>query len=497
MKLTFTVVDIEIVETLETRYDLLNWSKKDLNSYKSKYALGLVSVLPEYEVKNKKKGEKMNHNKYYWHGDDVLSKELNVKKIKNIFIASAFFSNYGLELLKKIINNNSLSKENVIIYLSPEFSNDNPGKLLKKLYEIAKVYIVYNIPFHPKVYLIEQEEDTKVMFGSSNFTNGGFNKNIEFNVINNKCSKKEIDKLQLFFKFCNNNSKLVNQEIIDIYIQQHKELKKLKQIQQSIRENLHKFESLEDPFKKNTYNISSYFFSYSDYETFFKKNQQRSDINIMKKREHVEEKLRKVHKIIYDDVKKINLNCHWRDKNITSSLRPNRFNKGKVSWLGIRYGKSKKELDYLNMGAEANEELGFQKHACLLFSIYSLGVEISLFHSVIHDAFDRGYIQDQLKKDSYRKKLIKEIEKLKGEKFIWHLKNKDSNESYEFHIDNESAKDFVAFYLNNDKDGLASFMSYFIDPDSDELKDINAFTQTIINKFKKMIYIYRLVAFRC
>ncbi|MEJ6949389.1 hypothetical protein [Natronospora cellulosivora (SeqCode)] len=37
------------------RYDILNWNKKDSDSYKSKYAIGLVSVRPEYEGKNKER----------------------------------------------------------------------------------------------------------------------------------------------------------------------------------------------------------------------------------------------------------------------------------------------------------------------------------------------------------------------------------------------------------------------------------------------------------
>ncbi|OPJ62569.1 hypothetical protein CLORY_16990 [Clostridium oryzae] len=93
---------------------------------------------------------------FYWHSKvengNTLKEELfGLDKISIVRIASAYFSKEGLEILKELRDKHLLKKQNIHLYLSPEFSIDKPHELLEELKEFCNVYIVFNIRFHPKV----------------------------------------------------------------------------------------------------------------------------------------------------------------------------------------------------------------------------------------------------------------------------------------------------------------------------------------------------------
>ena len=114
----------------------------------------------------------------YYGGSTLKESINNTRNIKRIKIAVAYFSEYGLNTLKDLIKNNNLSRNRVELYLSPEFTNNNQGKILRELIDIVKVHIVFDAKFHPKVYLFECKNKNKLIFGSSNFTKNGIENNI-------------------------------------------------------------------------------------------------------------------------------------------------------------------------------------------------------------------------------------------------------------------------------------------------------------------------------
>ena len=169
----------------------------------------------------------------YYRGNILKDNITNTDNVKKIKIAVAYFSEYGLKTLKDIIEKNKLSKNRVELYLSPEFTNKNQANILKELKEIANVYIVFDTKFHPKVYLFECKDNNKLIFGSSNFTLNGIEKNIEFDSILEIDDKsKHKVKVDLFFTYCKENSKLVDDKIIDWYISIESELEELRKSQE-------------------------------------------------------------------------------------------------------------------------------------------------------------------------------------------------------------------------------------------------------------------------
>lgn len=251
---------------------------------------------------------------FYWHSKsengNTLKEELfNLCKFSEIRIASAYFSEEGLKILKELKEKYLLRKENIKLYLSPEFSLNKPYKFLERLKEICDVYIIFKIKFHPKVYWMKSSNKSKVIFGSSNFTNGGFYNNIEFDMIK-EIDKNEEIKLGLFFKYCSDNAKLVDEEIISFYKEKSEEIDELKNNSKKINEVLYSYERRDDAFKEDDYELEDMYFKYQDYETLFLRNQSLSDIAINKKREKIKDKMLKIHDKVYPILNKQNIYCH-------------------------------------------------------------------------------------------------------------------------------------------------------------------------------------------
>lgn len=175
---------------------------------------------------------------YYWYGTKLKKEIENLNDISRIKIATAYFSEYGFDLLNHIINKNNLSKNQVLIYLSPEFSKVKPGELLEQLSQIGKVHITYDIPFHPKVVLIEGKITDKLIFGSSNFSGGGIERNIEFDIIKS-ATDEDKQKLNIFFDFCNNSSKLVTNEMIHEYKDNQQVFDELRRLEREIKKKFY------------------------------------------------------------------------------------------------------------------------------------------------------------------------------------------------------------------------------------------------------------------
>ena len=434
---------------------------------------------------------------YYWNkkteNQTTLEEELfGFDKVREIMIGTAFFSIDGLRIIKELANKYNLKKDRIKIFLSAEFSQDKPHELLKELNDVSTVKIIFDRTFHSKIYLIKGMNHSKLIFGSSNLTNGGFRNNIEFNSIE-IVENDKLESLVKFFDFCEHKATPINDEIIEYYEENSEAIEELQIAQRKLRKKLNGYIHKDDALNEDELDIDKFYFTFEDYETFFVHNQTRDDIEIRERRKIVQDKMLAIHKKIYQTIKKMGIECHWRPENITSLINPCVFNKGRVGWMGIRYGKTKGEVAALNFNAE-DLTIGFQKHACLQYCIIPSGFEINLFLAVKHDAIDRAYLHENLKK--LQPKIEKEIAKLKGYSMTWEIYDEEIDENFTFDIDNEDDGSFCEYFKKNDRDGRESFLKLLYEADDSRIENIDSIGKEIVKYIKVLLPLYNSMVYR-
>ncbi|MHB1453904.1 MAG: phospholipase D family protein [Saccharofermentanales bacterium] len=410
---------------------------------------------------------------FYWKGKTgnnlTLSEELlSCGSIKSVQIATAFLSGDGVAVVRQLIEKYQLTKERITLYLSEQFSPDKPGDLLEQLYEICTVKVLLDQSFHAKVFLLAGVE-TKLIYGSSNLTAGGFVRNVEFDYIGTP-SSEELMKVKEFFDYCERHSTAASGDMIAYYKEQQPTLDELMKAQRHLKKRLTGFFKKDDPFSEDKYDLSDSYFSFEDYETFFPRNVQSYDSQTRHRRLSVQEKMLIVHRMIYPQIRKLGIAHHKREKNITSTIEPNVYNHHSVGWIGIRYGKLPHEIDWLNAGRESDDDAyGFQKHGCLQFSINSSGFDINLFLAVRNDAIDRMKLSENQFEMLFnqRSKIETEMKKLVGHGFEWRIENGVEP----FQVDNNPVEIFCDWFKINDSDGYESYLTKYYEPDDPILKN--------------------------
>lgn len=435
---------------------------------------------------------------YYWDkkmNKTTLEDELLCSSdIRELYIGTAFISKHGADILEKIIDKYQLHKRHVHLYLSSEFSTDRPHELLKKLMDPAQVKIFIHYSFHAKVYYLKGKR-SKAIYGSSNFTEGGFLRNIEFNNDEDLTAEKE-EQIKKFFDFCERKSVAADDKMIQFFIDNQAEIEEIKRNNKNLQKKMRGFITAEDPIDEDDYDIENYYFDFQDYETFFPRNEARNDQDIRARRLVVQRKMLSIHKMIYPQIQRLGINCHWNEKNITSMTIPCEYNRGRVAWLGIRYGKLKKEIDVVNQNLDPREKddmKGFQKHGCLQFCIIPKGFEINLFLAVKHDAIDRSHVQKHL--GELKSSIEKEISKLTGYGMLWEIYNDMTGESYEFDIDKRNADEFCE-YLKNDQDGCESYLKLFYSADDERIKTKESIAKEVVTIMEVLNPLYNAMVWR-
>ena len=214
-----------------------------------------------------------------------------------------------------------------------------------------------------------------------------------------------------------------------------------------------------------------WYFTDEDYDAFSFENESSTDKPVRDAREGVRLKLLDLNKPLLKRLLKAGIKLYnhpasiRNPKLITSLTTPCEFNKGKVSWLGIRYGKSEQHLNLLNYGIEPRwksgrdneiDKLGFQKYACLQVDVDYSGVDVGIYHAVPHDALDRAYLHDNIDKKS--SEIINALSKIRFKGYEWSIYDPDTDTVEIFYFDKRPLEDFIKWYKTNDKDGTYSFM---------------------------------------
>jgi HKD family nuclease len=439
--------------------------------------------------------ETLKVDKWVWE-KGYIKKIVMSMNITQITVISAYFSNYGLDLIKGLKEKNNLQKDKITVYVSKEFNMNNPGVLLEELSEIANVYIVHKEKLHAKVFMFYTPEGLKVFHGSANFTHGGLNGNLE---LIHEVNLNDLGRLGEFINHCSMASEKVSDKIIQSYKDIDRELGKLSDANREANKRINEiFIDENDPFRESDYNLDSYFLNFQDYETLFPKHQYQDGPIINKRRETVRKKLLILNNQLKNELKQHSLYNHWASKRnpelITSQIIRSEYNHKRLSWICLRYGKHKK--DAIIEGSSAERYEIFIKHACMQVSVVGDGVQIGLFHATANGAIDRDYLKEG-KIDTQRDKIHQEIKKLQGEKLVWHIYDPNSDKSmHKFEIDKEDPYCFVDFYKKYDKEGYESFCIYHMLPNDKHIKTKESIIQIAKEKIAKLYPLYRLMTWR-
>ncbi len=132
---------------------------------------------------------------------------------KSVWVASAMISYSGWSFLQKNIkkNNNQFYLIGIDLATDPKVLES----IIENLEINARVYYT-NYTFHPKVYLIQKDDNSFTAFvGSSNTTSWGLEKNVEMNFQIN--DQNECKKLLNWFNALYADGYLITQNFIDDY----------------------------------------------------------------------------------------------------------------------------------------------------------------------------------------------------------------------------------------------------------------------------------------
>jgi hypothetical protein len=419
---------------------------------------------------------------------DRLEKAKNVRDVK---VATAFISNSDtmLATLNAIKNQNSLEKNHFEIYLSPDFATTERKIILDKLCTIASVYIVDDL--HAKVYWIQG--DTNIFsFGSSNYTQKGFNKNLELmSIIENG----NIDvSIQSFFDYCKEVAILVDEEVINKFNQMdeiNKEIeasdliKMKKKELEKIKKDLFNSRKLDESIVYG--DISEFYFKQEDYEVFNKHNSFSDDPAIKSQRKETLSKILEIDKDIAPKLKNIGLEHHYRPANIANSIIRNETNNFRVNWLGVRYWNNTKKLQ-----ATYASDTSSTKYANLQYNLENEEFEIGLFHAVKDGAIDRIFLRKNI--ENIKDKIIEQLDSIKMQTtgFKWYIHDGE-NDIAVFELDNHDSQEFINFYKNYDKEGtFSSFMIKF-ESNNQSIKTKSQIEELIVKYFKLIYNLYILI----
>ena len=260
------------------------------------------------------------------------------------------------------------------------------------------------------------------------------------------------------------------------------------------------------------------FITDEEFDIFVEKYQNQRTQYLESVRKEIQEKLLELNMSILEEIKnnKLQLFNHANPSNITSLIFPCCYNRGKVNWLGVRYGKHPADIKDLNKRMtfghktyrdDKDPKYTFQKHACMQVNVGYSGIDIGIFHAVPDGAVDRLYLHEHINKNDTEllNQIVNEIQNLKGYGFEWNIwdTNLEGTELPNFggmnypekiyKFDIENTEDFLTWYNKNDRDGCYSSMLVHF-PRYDERINKDNIVKTIIDIFTQLYPLYKLLS---
>lgn len=337
----------------------------------------------------------------------LLKEEL--KSSKSIWTATAMISNRGWSFLQKYIPEDTTQYFLIGIDLATD-----PGvfeSILEHTAINARVYKTAYI-FHPKVYLIQKEDEKFTAFiGSSNTTSGGFDNNLEMNFQIN--DQQECLKLLRWFRNLFSDGYMITKDFVEDY---KSSFVKASSKAKEIKAEAH-------TFKSNLTTGEGQYFSRNHHEIFRKEYHYIENENFKAIRRDVRHKFLELHREIYPKFEAyglIDLYRHYHLQNLTSSYFFGRYSGYYINAIWLHYGKSKSQLEtYKNSDRSINKPGSFINHIRMQVIIHekSIGIWLVLgkdYGSVI----DRKHFRASMMDPAIQKKFFKAFKELGNDYWI-------------------------------------------------------------------------------
>lgn len=402
-----------------------------------------------------------------------IQKELITSK--SVWIASAMITYKGWCFLQKNIPPTAIQYYLIGVDLATEPKVFD--SILENLEINARVYeTAYT--FHPKVYLIQKQDDTFTAFiGSSNTTSWGLEKNVE--MIFQIQDQKECKKLLNWFYKLYQEGYLVTQEFVDDY--------KNKFVKTSVKSKQIQNEALT--INKTLAKNKGQFFLKNHHDVFQQKYHRINSESLKQIRKEVSGKFKELHHIIYPqfaDFGLIDLHCHHNKSEIVSRHFFNQYSGNYINAMWLHYGKSQDELSKYNTGdTSTNRPNSFINNIRIQVIIHenSIGIWLVLGRSN-GSRIDREYFKNQMTNPIFQKTFYDNLKCLGNDYWIQtddRFYVKDVNTSFDLFKITQQERIEEYFIIGCDIDWLDAKLSS---------KNIS---NTVLQEFKKLYALYEIM----
>ena len=412
----------------------------------------------------------------------------HLPKAKQLSIAVALAKKGTLERILKLVSLEC--KINILVGIdlptSPEALNFLRLKMLENKNINALLYYQTTQFYHPKVYIINIDENVISYIGSSNLTDGGLSQNLE---VTFKTSEKlRCIEVQDWFKKTFQNGYPITIENIIKYQEKCDStifIKPLKKKYDFSKTVFNKDESLDE------IDFSTRFFKKDHHYAFRSELWFDTDRKANKEREKTKDRFTELNQLIFSQFEDYGIEDLYHNKinhlvSLDYQLNPEDPRKLSAMWLS--YGKSQSEIDkYREMVDEKQQKYQtFIHHARLQIRIElkSIGIWI-LFGKENGSSFDRDYFRQMMTKENYRKEFFSLIKKLPEEYWI------KINEEKKFCNTFADAQQLQAFCK---KDSLDTYFiigrDYNIEDDEMSIQNLPIVT---LEEFQRQFPIYNLM----
>lgn len=396
--------------------------------------------------------------------------EAELLESKSVWIATAMISYNGWRFIQE-----NLSKETEQHFLigidlatEPKVFED----ILNNLHINARVYQT-NYTFHPKVYLLQKNDNSFTAFiGSSNTTSWGLEKNVEMNFQVN--DQEECVKLLKWFNEHYSKGYIITEDFFNNYKSKYTRVStKSKEINSEI-EKINS-EIAQDPGQ---------LFTRNEHKIFEEKYHRINSSDLQGIRKNVSNKLKEIHKIIYPQFSRYGLSdlyCHHNSREIVSRHFFNPFSGYYINSMWLHYGKSYEQLQTY----DEIDEKSFINNIRMQVIIHedSLGIWLILGKDW-GSKKDREHFRAQMKNDNIRKSFFQAYKNL-GNGYWMNIKGIPSigeirtPEELHVYTQKENINDY--FIIGCDINWL------------DERLSKTNITNTILSEFQKLYPLYEIM----